>query len=280
MCSLKTAITCVQWGAKVVRWAGGQRLVASIRHAGALGILAPLHYRVLHAARNLAVEMAGHPPEKAQERASFAARQFCTECRDVMGRMLEVEPSELHCCLKVMTSQEGQGHADRVATWARSDPLDDRPVEIGNQNAHVICKNSVWASLMGESDGRLDWRPFPCFACNDLANAKGFRCDRDNWEDYYRSALVYPLRYIASDNCYDYVNFGFLAFDSPRNGVFLGVPEIYDYKDEPPRFRARLEKSAVFNLGAIIADALSMFMRPYYEGSLRQGKEIENGGRD
>ena len=148
-----------------------------------------------------------------------------------------------------------------MATWVRSEPLDDRPVETGEENAHEVEKNTVWSSLMGVSDGKMSWRPFPCFACNDLAAAgASFRCDRRDWQNYYRSALVFPLRFPPRKQSIEYVNLGFLAFDSPKCNAFAGIPNIFDFSDNPTGFQNALEKRMAFNLGGAMADILTTCM--------------------
>jgi hypothetical protein len=58
---------------------------------------------------------------------------------------------------------------------------------------------------------------------------------------------------------------GFLEFDSMKRKVFTGMPSSFEHIKDPSGFRAKLEKNAIFHSGAIIADSLSMCLRPYYE---------------
>jgi len=60
---------------------------------------------------------------------------------------------------------------------------------------------------------------------------------------------------------------GFLAFDSPNKKAFDNVPDIYDYKDDLGKraeYFSLLSNTTVFQVGAVIADTLSMFLRPAY----------------
>jgi len=134
--------------------------------------------------------------DKDADAAAHIALDISTECRKLMGNLLELPAEKLHCCIKVIVPKTNDSEEDKVATWVRSRPVDDRPVETGEDNAHLVSKNSVWSALYGRSDQRTNWRPFSCFACNDLmSHADIFVCDRENWPWYYKSTLVFPLRY-------------------------------------------------------------------------------------
>jgi hypothetical protein len=227
-----------------------------------IGTLNPLHLQIIHAMRQLSALADTRLPDQAEPATQWAIR-VCTECRMLMGHALELKPNELHCCLKAMIPGCANGQPERVATWGRSEPLDGRPVETGDANSHDIGKNTVWSSLMGAFDGRRQWRPFPCFVCNDLVAAGGnFRCDRAGWKDYYKSALVFPIRYPPRVQSPNFINIGFLAFDSAKPNAFIGLPNIFDHMDDPTGFRDILEKKMAFNLGGIMADVLSVCLYP------------------
>jgi len=275
----KWAIKAVVWAVKLARRLRAQRLLARLRDRAVFGVLHPLHLDVLHAMRGLAVHMmAWGEYDEAGELAS----RICTGCRKVMGTLLELKPNELHCCLKVMAPRGDASDPDRVATWMRSEPYDDRPIEIGNANAHLVGTNTVWCALFGRSDGITNWRPFTCFACNDLAERVDlFKCDRETWARYYRSTLVFPLRYISANSGMAYENIGFLAFDSPRVGAFAGLPDIFEYRDRLTEYQDLLENSSVFHLGAILADTLSALLRRCYQDRLlHQNMEVHHAGAE
>lgn len=63
------------------------------------------------------------------------------------------------------------------------------------------------------------------------------------------------------------VIFGFLCFDSPKANAFLGMPNIFDFleNDGWVQYHKKLKENAPHHTSAIMADTLSMFLRPYYE---------------
>lgn len=213
----------------------------------------------------LAIHMDEHWADQAEVATRYAT-DICTEARELLGTFLELEPNDLHCCLKVMIASSGRPEDDRVATWARSEPLDDRPLNGKGDQGHLVSRNTVWSALLGRSDGNHLWRVFNCFCCNDLLkHGDKFRCDRENWSRYYRSTLVFPLRYRVEQTETPYRHIGFLAFDSPKIGAFRRLPNIFDSWDEPSPYRNELELRTAFHLGAICADVLGTFLRRAYE---------------
>jgi hypothetical protein len=264
MVDLATTFWMLRWGARILRGAGGKKVIYAVRDRSSIGLLRPLHFNVIHRMRRLSVQMTDESDDP--EAAAHLALELCTQCRTTMCRLLELNSNELHCCLKLMVTRPGAPDEDRVATWARSEPLDDRPIETGDANAHLVNANSVWSALMGRNDGITGWRPFSCFACNDLTKRHElFKCDRENWTRYYKSTLVFPLRYQENPQCTSYRNIGFLAFDSHNTSAFKGLPDIFDFRDDPSGYRDLLEDCTAFHLGAIFADTLSGFLRTAYE---------------
>lgn len=214
--------------------------------------------------RDLGVYMADPDRDPAHEDMLVeVAFDVCTKCRELLGDFLGLDKHDLHCCLKVMLPADEPAESDRVATLARSNPLDDKPC--GLNDAHPVEKNSVWSALLERNDGKTGWNRFNCFSCNHLHQHKSvFRCSREAWWDYYNSVLVYLLRYpVLHSPDHNYV--GFLAFDSPRAGVFHGLPDVFEYCSDVSGYRNALTKSAVFHLGAVCADALSTFLLNAYE---------------
>lgn len=261
---LEFIIKGVVFGAKVFRIFRSKKIVAKVRSRAAVGLFTLMHTRVLHSMRRLSIQMTDWDTE--QDAAAHIAADICTSCRDLMANMLELKPNELHCCLKLVAPQANPADEGRVATWARSNPFDDRPVEQGDENAHAISKNSVWSALYGKSDGTTHWRPFSCFGCNDLhKHADLFVCDRKDWQRYYRSTLVFPLRYAKNKQATEFKNIGFIAFDSPLAGVFLGIPDIFEHREKLTQFQDKLEDCTIFHMGAIFADTLSTFLRRIYQ---------------
>jgi hypothetical protein len=252
------------FGAKVARAVRANRIVAKIRDRAAIGLVTPLHSNIIHGMRRLSIQMTDW--NYGQDAAAATATQIATDCRHLMGNLLELKANELHCCIKLIAPKLNSNAEDRVATWVRSHPLDDRPVEQGEANAHQVSTNTVWSALYGRSDGKTHWRPFSCFACNDLVKrGELFVCDRENWQRYYRSTMVFPLRYAKNAQATEFENIGFLAFDSPKRDAFLGIPDIFAHREDFATYQDKIEDSTAFHLGAICADTLSTFLRRTYE---------------
>lgn len=250
--------------AGVLRKVGWRDKIVTAKHYVTLQTLVPLHLEAIHTMRRLASDALLGP---SANEAHFAAEamQVCTALNRTMGAALDLGANELHCSIKVFLPP------DRIGTLARSEPMDDRPLEMGPENARPLSDGTVWCALMGKNDGRTQWRRYQAFVCNDLpsAYAKGkLRCGRLDWQDYYKSVLVYPLLY-RSDGTQKGTVFGFLGFDSPRVDAFLGAPNIFDHleNDGWGTYHERLNRASVFHLGAILADSLSVFMRPYYQAA-------------
>lgn len=260
----------VVWPARILRSIGFEGIVRRVRTRATLGLFAPLHLEVVHRMRNLAISIASW--DSIDKDVGFLSNEVCTACAKLMGDLLELETHEIHCCIKVFLRDEsGDESQDRVVTLARSTPLDDRPYD-----DHLVSANTVWCALLGRKGPLATWsRPLCCFVCNDLvANRAEFACTRDNWERYYNSTLVFPLRYITDPKQNKYRTIGFLAFDSKDADAYAGLPDAFKYRTDPDRYSQKLWAQAPFHLGAIMADTLSMFLRGAYE------EHAEKGTRD
>lgn len=242
----------------VLRAIHGQGLVVVLRDRTAFPALQPLHTDTIHAMRDFAVHAAcGSSPDTM----ALAARTFCTHARESMGKLLELPMNQLHCCIKVIASSGTDQAQDRIATYMRSEPMDDRRID--DLQTFTPAGNTVWAAMYGLSDGRTQWRGVNCFSCNDLAaHADKFVCSRSDWGKYYRSTLVFPLRYAKNAVGTELCNFGYLAFDSPRVNAFRGMPDVFVHHDNPSHYSDLLFESSVFHLGAIMADSLGIMLGP------------------
>lgn len=270
--SVENGIKCLAWMVRKVNWPGA---IWQVREIATAHLVKQLHLNLLHRMRKLAVLMQDWDDREA---ATHLALEICSECRRTMCLLLELKPNDLHCCIKILTTNNNDPDEDRVATWVRSEPLDGRPVEAGDANAHLVTRNSVWSALLYRNDGKTQWgRPFTCFCCNDLTKHAGlFQCDRENWGQYYQSALVFAVRYPKNLQGNEYAHIGFLTFDSVKKDVFRGLPDIFDHRDNPTHYRQLLEGTSVFHVGSIIADTLATFLRPIYE---RGNKDVQNGNQ-
>jgi hypothetical protein len=127
-----------------------------------------------------------------------------------------------------------------------------------------VNKNTVWASLLGTTDGNLEWRQHRAFGCNDLTGHTGqFKCTRPDWAKYYKSTLAVPIRFPTNAQRNEYDIIGFLTFDSPLKGVFYKIPNIFDYLDQSPaEYGEHLESSIAFQAAATLADMLGACLHP------------------
>jgi len=138
---------------------------------------------------------------------------------------------------------------------------------------------------LGCYDGCYNWSyskgdySYNCFACNDLSKHDDFRSSRVNWRNHYCSALVFPIQYLTYNEQGEPEKnvIGFLAFDSPQKGAFYNVPDIFDYKDNSEKraeYRNLLDKSTAFQIGAVIADTLGVFLQgPYSQNAEYNSKQ-------
>ncbi len=260
------------WGAKLMRWTGppGKWVLRELKTRAIFNQSKEFH-RVLHCLRKIPhMRNGANANSKIFAIPPSLAVEICTSFRSLMANILELGEQELHCCLKMMVQQDG---GDRVGTIGRSDPFDHRPQETSEEESHLVANNTVWCSLLGRPDESHQWQVFSCFSCNDLqAHPLEFKCDRKDWQRFYRSALVFPLRYIHNENNSHFVTVGFLAFDSPKPKVFGQVPDIFKYKDAWHQYHQKLNKTTAFHLGAILADTLSVLMRRDFDEDGKNGE--------
>jgi hypothetical protein len=256
----KTIIDGATLGYKFYNWLSKRKYFKSFQVLRQLEILAPLHHGFSHSARKLARQMQDW--DHHHSAATTLAVEVSTKCRESMAKLLNLQPANLHCCLKLMANEDGG--RKRVGTWARSEPFDGRVVD---EEPFFVDENTVWCSMFGCCDGSNQWSPdFTCFACNDLPKmGASFHCGRKNWSNYYKSTVVFPLRYAKSVDGSTLGNVGFLAFDSPKTNVFAGLPNIFKYREQPGDYSAVLHSSPIFHLGAIFSDTLGTFLGSAYE---------------
>lgn len=263
-------IKLLVWVARFIRKLGGSKAVIHAKHYVTLQALLPLHLQAIHKMRKLALDMLDQSSDTPRK-SSREAMEVCSALRNTMGNVLDLNVHDLHCSIKVFIP------GDRVVTWARSGPLDDRPHEFGEDAARPLTDGTPWCALIGRNDGKTSWRQHKCFSCNDLLRAHErelWVCKRDNWQRYYKSVLVYPLLYRKDADEPETVVFGFLCFDSPKKDAFIGLPDIFDFRETEDwnKYHHLLNTKAPFHLGAILADTLSIFLRPFYEGQMTQDK--------
>jgi hypothetical protein len=264
------------WGARLFRKIGLKKIVRAVRNRSTQGLFLRLHTEVIHNMRMLGVKL-NHWDHNDSETLTLVGDvcNVCNACNDLMSDLLEIDKYHMHCCIKVLVKRPNI-EEDLVETWMRSDPSDGRN-EDDDPNSHLVSKTSTWSALLGRFDGKYNWeKPFCCFSCNDLLdNADVYQNSRNGWEKYYRSTLVFPLRYPTYEGRQRKYNVvGFLAFDSSKKNAFVSLPNIFDYRDNINKisdYQSLLAASAPFHLGAIMADTLSTIMKPTYDQYIKRG---------
>jgi hypothetical protein len=214
-------------------------------------------------------------PEDPSGTVPCLAQGVATACRDLMCDLLELKDMQLHCCIKAFPiSQENK---ELVITWARSEGSHCHDDDQSLNGVHRVTNNSVYSALMGKFDGKTEWgRPFSAFCCNDLTTiGPQFICSRNDWEKFYRSTLVFPLRFLIQPSTRKFKTVGFLAFYSKKRNVFLGMPNIFDYSSDWDTYLSKMQEDTVFQVGACMADTISTFLRPVYETDLTTSSEAK-----
>jgi hypothetical protein len=252
-------IKLVSTTASVLRKLRLGRLVEAVKTRAQLPLIREYHENVVHPLRCLAVAMNDVADPKA---TAYHAQRVCTEIAKVMRFHLGIRQNELHCCWKVIQPKQNLKDLTFIRAIARSEPRDHRP---DDEETRPAEQSTVYCSLMGLQDGTTVWKPFSCFCSNNLpGHGHLFHSGRSNWQEYYKSSLVFPLRFIQKTEPLKYFNFGFLCFDSPEANLFRGMPDIFDYRDRFHKYLDLLRQNATFHLGASIADTMSMFLRNVY----------------
>jgi hypothetical protein len=243
-------VPSIHFGTKILRFVRGQKIISTAKQLAVTDVLRRVHVQAIHRARRLAAACAAEDNTKSE---TLIASELCNDYQRVMARLLELNPNQLHCCIKLIAPKKDPNDEDQLGTWVRSDPPDGRQVD----NFHAIGKNSAWSAFYGRFDGQTKWESTNCFSCNNLpSHGSAFRSERENWQQYYQSTLVFPVNHAKNDSGTELARLGFLAFDSPRTGSFLGAPDIFDYRERLHEYRDRLLEWPPFHLGAIFADIL------------------------
>jgi hypothetical protein len=257
---VETLVSIIVWIVKVLRFVPkGKEIVVAVKSRASLQLSLVLHEQAIHRMRNFSSAVAN----QCWFDGGQSAIEVCTAYRELMGNLLGLSPDQLHCCLKGFLPEKCTGAIDSVVTVARSEPLGNRPIDLNNYDAHPVSENTVWASLMGRNDGARRWRALKCFHCGDLyGHGNNFKCTRKEWQDYYRSTLVFPIRYMVNLNSRSCEITGFLAFDSLMKNAFGNLPDAFQYLENDVEYHTLLWKNTQFHLGAILADTLSVFLKP------------------
>jgi hypothetical protein len=264
---MSTGIKIAVFFAKVLRKIKLQAFVRNIRARASLELFRILHENVIHTSRLLGESMKDW--NIREKETTRLAQDVCTSSRKLMANLLELKPEFLHCCIKVLQASEANNipSKNEVITWIRSEPSDARPLD---PKPHIVEQNTVWSALLGCYDGAYNWKlSFKCFSSNNLSGHDEFNNSRDNWKQFYHSVLVFPIHYLTYNESGQPIKnvMGFLAFDSPLKNAFGNAPDIFYYKDSPSKraeYDTLLSNSTAFQIGAVIADTLGVFLSSAY----------------
>lgn len=219
------------------------------------------HYGVVHMIRELAHWISSVDHQTLLDAPVRAdTNVFCSSVGKTLGKILDCpETDPPHCCLKV---NDFSNKVYRIVTIGRSSPSDREP-EYGRENAHVATSNSVFASILGKSDGINDWpQPFSSFSCNNLVRHRRiFACDRKNWKRLYKSTLAYPIRHRPS-GAEKFTFSGFLTFDRNCIDGFPQIPCAFEHRKKWEQYETLCRESPAWHLGACIADMLYVTLLP------------------
>lgn len=246
----------------------GQKAARKVRNRLLLGTMTKAHIHAMHAIRTLAFEEDLHDGSESFQSSHFY-NQIANACAISMGEVLDLGDEscldmDLYCTIKALSDLDSpttNGEEDEknwmAYTLGRSDCNDDSRLEFGRENGHSISGNTSFAPMLGISDGITDWgeRAYSCFHVNDLNQChEKYVCTKDGFENQYVSTIVFPLRYKSPQED-SFKLFGFLTFDSKTEGMFEGMPDIFEYsRDE---YEKKASFSSAYHLGGLMADALA-----------------------
>lgn len=252
-------------GARLARFLKIPGAVGAVRRRGALGYSKIFHTEIVTRLRLLSANLAMRRGDQRQIVEELI--DFCTACRFLMCELSEVQPNQIHCSIKVLVKGR-VADLDVVRTLARSRPFDGRA--IATDTEQKVSENSVWSALLGKTDGSHNWaKPYNCFVCNNLSkHPEEFCCPRPKWQSHYKSTLAFPLHYPDAEDHTKFDTLGFLAFDSTKEGVFTGLPDIFEYKTDWAVYHDMLADNTIFHFGAAAAGSLTMTLRPPYESGM------------
>ena len=236
----------------------GTRLLQEVRRRRDADQFRRLHNGVFQSMRNLAVAMSR--PNWDEGAIIGLANDLCTEFNDALTERFNHRRHDVHCCWKTLSPRPDH----TVKPFARSKPFDEaRPAR--EPHAFNTSESTICAALTGGNDGITLWGKVPCFCSNDLwEHCELFNTRRAHWKKYYRSVLVFPLRYVRDPETQDQDEIGFLAFDSLKKNAFPDVPEVFKYRERLTEYRNALDGSPTYHVGAIFAETLSAYLHGVY----------------
>lgn len=245
------------WCARFLRKVGLGKIILTVREKIILESMTRLHLDSMHLIRRFSVNdhFLGIMGTKENPKEPF--EDLADSIRDTMAKIIAVDWNNLHCTIKFLYGRDDMSRDQwKVYTVARSTPC-NRPAEFF-PTFHKVGLNSSFAALVGCDDPSNKWLPhtYQCFACNDLIKHPEYECTRGNWSRYFKSTMVFPLRYRKISQR-EHTILGFLTLDSNYRNIFGKVPDIFDYGDKQDEYKNLLMVSSICHVGGMIADILA-----------------------
>lgn len=258
MLDIATVNSLVKIAGLLKKFKWGRSIIVTLRTRAILSSAMQLHQNFAHAARDFAIAA---QQEGLKQMSPQRLATLIDSCRSVLCQFLEVDESHVHSTIKLIGGGPSTECArnTKVFTIARSSQQYRNPP---SKKEHVVGQNSDFSAILGSRDRKVKWgRPYSVFACPDLTkHSEQYDCSRDDWSTFYKTSFVLPLRY--QDPATLHLQFfGFLTFDSLSVGLFRGLPNIFEYRDD--KFAAYIEllrKSPIMHLAGLLADTLATIL--------------------
>ena len=250
-------IKLLAFGSRILRKIGLGKIVLTVREKVILETVMRIHFDSIHFIRRFSINDHFLGVLGRGENPTEPFEDLAEGTRDMLAKIIAVAPQSLHCTIKTLQGTEETSKENwEVYTLARSTPC-NRPAEF-HPVSHLVGKNSSFAALVGCNEPFNIWLPYAhvCFACNNLTKHNKYSCSRKNWNRYFKSTVVFPLRYRKVTQQRHRI-VGFLTFDCNSTNVFGNIPDIFEYKDKPEEYNHRLQLSSVYHVGGMVADILA-----------------------
>ena len=263
------ALKIISWGTwGLKRLPYGHELVKAAR-----GRLVRVPFRISHSAihtvrqiKALTEQIQSSPNPTTLGHLETLSEQFCTQACELLASLTAGDAAKIHCCVKLI--EPGKTKADDIVrTFVRSSNSGSRGSGDRDRNeVHQAGECSVWSSIHALNDGKNEWSGLPCFSCPDLAAAGDkFVCSRKNWRDRYHATIALPIRYCLDGTGRNRNLIGFLAFDTKDDSYFSGLPNAFDFVNNPEAFESKLLQTPVFDALATVTDSFGMALAGLWE---------------
>ena len=211
------------------------------------------YYNAAHDLRNVYFDiLKQHKKEHSEDSVEILTRITRTFLGDTLDYLCEILESltgkEIHGCIKLIENLHGQANeidpkVATVKTFCRSrntQPARMSNKHVGNKSKRIY-ENSDFYDILDPDDTSCN----SCFYCSNLKeyakylkkSGKSYKNTTLNWDDYYRSTIVAPIR-VANERLFfnnlteGYNVVGFLCVDSMSTEAFRNTEfekENYSY---------------------------------------------------